>query len=1271
MSTRYRMVAGRCAALALVGLGCSSDGAADRPSTVRQLVISDQLHNGGTTGFVFLPPMVPRPAYFGDFLPDLEPLVRVDEVRPDGSTIRTLATFTRDSGPGRERIRVHHQDRPCDADDTDGDTDPNGYFYARWWTHNAHLSLNGLYRVRVFVQERVHPCTRSGWGRRCRHAEDRTAPLREIGYADVDVVRNAREFRGVDRGEYVPLVNGHTLRIKFRIDRPVVDADGDGVYNWRDNCRDTANASQLDTDRDGEGDACECLAVTCAASDACHVAGTCSPTDGRCSNPASADGTACVLSNATAACAAGACGVTSCNAGFANCNGTAADGCETATNTLTNCGACGAACASGPNSTPTCGTGACGLVCNAGWADLDGDRANGCELDLNTDANCGAPGNACVSDTTGTTTCVAGACTTMSCATGTANCNTSVGDGCEVSLTGDVSNCGACGHTCATPNGSPACAAGACAVGACNTGFADCNAAAADGCEVDARSDVRNCGACGNACALAHAAPVCAAGRCAVATCDAGFADVDGDPANGCEVNLSTDPAHCGAPGNACSASNGTAACAGGACAIASCDAGYANCDGAVGSGCEVHTAADTSNCGACGVACASGAHSAATCAAGACGLRCDAGFADVDGAAANGCETDLGTDSANCGAVGNACTAGRTCIGGGCSAAVCVTGSANCNGAEGDGCEVNTTSDPAHCGTCGAACAFPNAAPECTAGACGFSVCNSGFGDCDGTSTNGCEVNVAADTSNCGGCGVTCAAANGASTCVAGVCGLGECNPNFANCDGSVATGCEVNTGRDINNCGACGNACPTVANATNSCSRGLCRQACNAGFENCDGDITNGCEASLTTPSNCGACGVVCATNNGTPTCAGGACAVGSCNAGFADCNGSAADGCEVNTTNNTANCGGCGVTCTAANGASTCVAGVCGLGHCASGFANCDGSVATGCEVNTRTDLNHCGACGNACPTAANAARSCASGSCGFTCNAGFANCDGNAANGCETAGTCAPAVAGYLYLPRMGSTVSRCDVNADGSLGACALAAGGFTHAYGVTVNGGYAYIADDQANTLTRCTIGAGGALTSCANSGVAGLQQPTQLAVSGSTAYIANSFGYITACTISIGDGSLSGCSTMASFGGPPNHLHGIAVSGGQVYTTRYFQGRLERCVGASCTTAVFDSGPIGVTFSGGRAYYSGLNFGYVKVCNLDGAGSFTGCASTGGGFNQPMGMIAVGAKMYIANFAGGYLTTCTIGAGGVLAGCTNGPALGGNLGYPGIFLLP
>ncbi len=53
-------------------------------------------------------------------------------------------------------------------------------------------------------------------------------------------------------------------------------------------------------------------------------------------------------------------------------------------------------------------------------------------------------------------------------------------------------------------------------------------------------------------CALAHASATCAAGACAVASCNGAFLDCDGQAPNGCETDSSSDAAHCGICANAC-----------------------------------------------------------------------------------------------------------------------------------------------------------------------------------------------------------------------------------------------------------------------------------------------------------------------------------------------------------------------------------------------------------------------------------------------------------------------------------------------------------------------------------------------------------------------------------------------------------------------------------------------------------------------------------------------------------------------------------------------
>ncbi|MDP3217089.1 MAG: hypothetical protein Q8S73_23465, partial [Deltaproteobacteria bacterium] len=769
----------RAAPLLLLAAGCGTDNATAADAAVEgvsrtaQAVISDSLHGGGTPGFLFLPPMVPRPAQFGDFVPTATPTVRVDELNPNGTTRRTLATFTANSGPGHERLRVHLQGHPCDDDDDDGDTDPEGYFLARWKTNNANLSVNGRYRVRVMI-----PAIGGG--------------DREVGFADVDVVRNEQEFRTVDTGNYVPLVNGRVLRIKFRLDRPAVDSDRDGDFDWADNCPFVANANQLDTNRDGQGDACECTGVVCAATDGCHSAGTCNPTNGACSNPVKANGSLCSLAGATGACTSGVCGVRSCNVGLGNCDANGANGCETPTTTVTNCRACGTVCRDAPNATATCTLTGCGLACDAGYGNCDGNAANGCERSVATDvANCGACGRTCGAGQT----CVAGACTALTCTGGAANCDGNVTNGCETTPATDVANCGACGRACSTAHATPTCTAGTCFVGACAAGFGDCDGNAANGCEVATTADVNHCGACGRVCALAHATSACTTGACAIGACDAGWADCDGIASNGCEAATTTVD-NCGACGRTCDLANAAETCAAGACALGACATGFGNCDGNAANGCEADLT-DPASCGACGHACPSGAHATPTCGANTCGLSCETGWADANHDAADGCELDVTTD-ANCGSAGNACTSSHgvtsTCEGGRCSTVACAGTTANCDGNAVNGCERDVATDATSCGACGHACSFPHAAPECTNGACGFSVCQSGWADCDGVASNGCEVDLTSDAAHCGACNfAACTYANGTGTCSNRQCALATCASGFVDRDHDPANGCEV----------------------------------------------------------------------------------------------------------------------------------------------------------------------------------------------------------------------------------------------------------------------------------------------------------------------------------------------------------------------------------------------------------------------------------------------------------------------------------------------
>src|SRR5262249_9496972 len=71
-------------------------------------------------------------------------------------------------------------------------------------------------------------------------------------------------------------------------------------------------------------------------------------------------------------------------------------------------------------------------------------------------------------------------------------------------------------------------------------------------------------------------------------------------------------------------------------------------------------------------------------------------------------------------------------------------------------------------------------------------------FRDCDGNPDNACELDVSADSANCGGCGNVCGAL---FTCVSSSC---VCDAGLAYCQGTC-----IDVTSDHENCGGCGTVC------------------------------------------------------------------------------------------------------------------------------------------------------------------------------------------------------------------------------------------------------------------------------------------------------------------------------------------------------------------------------------------------------------------------------------------------------------------------------
>ena len=936
--------------------------------------------------------------------------------------------------------------------------------------------------------------------------------------------------------------------------------------------------------------------------------------------------------------------VLTCVDGYANCDSRIENGCEININTDgLNCGGCttstadnkcapGTICSNGEcKNTCAVGTKPCGSICLdygannvdscdsfghvscvAGYGDCDGDKANGCEVNLNTDyQNCGGCSSSVASKACDAgEMCSAGKCSTncadglttcgsfclnladthvescdwmtgaLICKSGFADCDTKISNGCEVNINSDYMNCGGCaltdesfkcesGQLCSSGTCSASCGTGLSNCGGvclnladtnvercseetgeltCKNGFANCDNKIGNGCEVNISNDGMNCGGCtkdiedhkctsGKVCSSGHCDLTCGDGmdNCGgvclslpdtnVSSCDTsgrlncvqGYANCDGVIANGCEVNINSDSLNCNGcnkaddnhrceSGQVCSDGECTANCGsgmtncGGVClklaeinadscdeitGVFSCKTNFMDCDGKKANGCETNVKTDIYNCGQCstvvsdysckdGKLCTNGVCSLAcgsdlskcgsiclnladtnveSCDLNSGKLTCKPGFKDCDGKPANGCEINVNSDNLNCRDCtttesNHRCEAGKFCVNGSCETS-CGSGLSNCGGTCLNLSEINASSCDRNTG-------------ELT--------CVSDFANCDGKLSNGCEVNIKTDSMNCSGCTTGSASfkCDNGKFCSNGVCGVNcvdgmnncggtcvdlaanhaeacsgttlVCMNGYADCDGKVANGCEINISSDINNCGGCTTSERNFrCESGKFCSNRTCETTCGGGTTKCGTACLKLDDINATS----------CNPDTGVLTCVN----------NYADCDGKLANGCEVNLLNSNAHCGQCSRTgndhsCDAAqmcnggkcetscsDGLTPCK-GICldlPANHvescsesgivCQSGFADCDKIISNGCEVDTRSDIQNCGACsttvdphacldGSVCANS-KCETSCSSGtkacqgicldfglnhvaSCDggtIVCQGGYENCDGKVANGCE--------------------------------------------------------------------------------------------------------------------------------------------------------------------------------------------------------------------------------------------------------------------------------
>jgi|GEM_PF-3168892 len=224
---------------------------------------------------------------------------------------------------------------------------------------------------------------------------------------------------------------------------------------------------------------------------------------------------------------------------------------------------------------------------------------------------------------------------------------------------------------------------------------------------------------------------------------------------------------------------------------------------------------------------------------------------------------------------------------------------------------------------------------------------------------------------------------------------------PSDVDLAGADLSGCG-STDTDVHNCGKCGHDCTALPHVSNgsaaSCSGGACvvpPAACASGYAHCSSNVDDGCEADLSQPSHCGSCTAcgsgmpLCTNNAGTYSC------TLSCQSPTPDICGSTC----VNLQSDPQHCNTCGNACTYAHAAAQCASGACQIGGCSSGYADCVNGPVDGCETYVLgADDNNCGGCNIVCKVG----QKCSSGTCKetqVTCSSSGVTCT---QSGCYQAG-----------------------------------------------------------------------------------------------------------------------------------------------------------------------------------------------------------------------------------------------------------------------------
>ena len=171
------------AVVSIIFIGCR-DNAVAPPLSGPTFIVSDGANHSGNPDFFFLPPLVKNPnnsIYYepAAFNPNLKPKVVICVLDLGTHECVLGGTPFKEFGPAEIALNATDQ-----------------MYSVNWRTDSPALNLASFYRIQVIVG-----------GKR-------------LGFADVDPVSNmgSKQLQNAQTGEYIPLVDGRTLPIKFRIE---------------------------------------------------------------------------------------------------------------------------------------------------------------------------------------------------------------------------------------------------------------------------------------------------------------------------------------------------------------------------------------------------------------------------------------------------------------------------------------------------------------------------------------------------------------------------------------------------------------------------------------------------------------------------------------------------------------------------------------------------------------------------------------------------------------------------------------------------------------------------------------------------------------------------------------------------------------------------------------------------------------------------------------------------------------------------------------------